>query len=593
MRKLFNDCNSGASGTLCDAYRQIIALFQKNYNTYADPNGKFASCRQAWTINDDIGMIQHIYGWVPFNEGCTTQFGANANDLFTTAGSKQEFDRLQMLYIHTLQYVADGSFNPYVKLIHDPKYLDMAAYAFSIDDAIGFQSYRGDGLLITFAGCGSQTAGLHPCKALDRNDRVVVSMGVRINGVPEWAAFGICSNDADSGQFDPLFASVVFYPQQYPCMFTATDLAGKKYQLVVQTPPQPASPGLTVSCSGVTIPLWCNQAQVAQIPPDPQKNYINADTVIGVPTTHDFNGDNKSDILWRNVSNGGVAMWLMNTQLVQNALGVGSLPSDWQIVGQRDFDGDGKADILWRDNNGGVVMWLIDATNLNNPIKASLGVGSLPVDWTVRGTGDFDGDGKGDILWRNANGGVAIWLMNGATIKASLGVGSMTTDWVVAGVGDFNGDGKSDILWYNTISGNMSMWLLNGATILSSPNVGSLPPATGWSIAGTGDFNADGKSDILFHNSNGGVAMLLMFGGTVLKSLGVGNVPSEWAIAETGNFDGIYLNLSDILWYRASDGAVAMWLIDANRAPQDGFIRAALGVGSVPTVWQIQALNAD
>ena len=42
-------------------------------------------------------------------------------------------------------------------------------------------------------------------------------------------------------------------------------------------------------------------------------------------------------------------------------------------------------------------------------------------DWKVDGTGDFDGDGKADIVWRyygtvDAPGTTIIWYMDGATI---------------------------------------------------------------------------------------------------------------------------------------------------------------------------------
>ena len=41
-------------------------------------------------------------------------------------------------------------------------------------------------------------------------------------------------------------------------------------------------------------------------------------------------------------------------------------------------------------------------------------------DWRVTHVGDFDGDGKADILWRNTNGAVTVWLMDGINMKKAL-----------------------------------------------------------------------------------------------------------------------------------------------------------------------------
>ena len=42
------------------------------------------------------------------------------------------------------------------------------------------------------------------------------------------------------------------------------------------------------------------------------------------------------------------------------------------------------------------------------------GVGVNPgPSWKIKDAGDFNGDGKSDILWQNDNGAPAIWLMDG------------------------------------------------------------------------------------------------------------------------------------------------------------------------------------
>jgi len=33
----------------------------------------------------------------------------------------------------------------------------------------------------------------------------------------------------------------------------------------------------------------------------------------------------------------------------------------------------------------------------------------VPGGWNIEGVGDFDGNGKDDILWRNDNATVAVW----------------------------------------------------------------------------------------------------------------------------------------------------------------------------------------
>jgi len=297
--------------------------------------------------------------------------------------------------------------------------------------------------------------------------------------------------------------------------------------------------------------------------------------------SHDFNGDAKSDILFRNTGSPSstVAMWLMNGGSILSSGSVATIPNSYSIIGQRDFDGDGDTDLLWRDTSGNLYMWFMNGLT----ISSSAALGNVPNTWTVMGTADMNGDGNGDILWQDSSGDVAIWFMNGSQISSSTILGTVppSSNWSIvwATVGT--------ILWKNTSADpyTYSVWLVNGSTTQSA-GIGSVP--SNWVVQGMGDFNGDGVPDILWRDSTAGTVAiwLLNSGGTVQSTATVNVVPtsSTWAINETGDYDGN--GMSDILWVDGS-GNVAIWFMNG------ATIASTANLGNVGTSWTVQAQSAE
>ena len=58
--------------------------------------------------------------------------------------------------------------------------------------------------------------------------------------------------------------------------------------------------------------------------------------------------------------------------------------------------------------------------------------------------------------------------------------------WAVAGIGDFNGDGKDDVVWRNASAGTNTIWLsANSATSMAVASVSHLA-----TIAAVDDYTA-------------------------------------------------------------------------------------------------------
>lgn len=159
---------------------------------------------------------------------------------------------------------------------------------------------------------------------------------------------------------------------------------------------------------------------------------------------------------------------------------------------------------------------------------------------------DFNGDGKPDIAFSIGTpvpqGGVLLGNGDGTFRPASSSVLQLTATGPLL-VGDFNGDGKPDLVFaaYSTV-----IYLGNGDGTFGSPiNVNACAGTTDYVSIQVGDFNRDGKTDILC-----GTSLLLSNGDGSFSSGGtVGTVPME-SVVLVADFNGD--GVPDVLLRRLS-----------------------------------------
>lgn len=197
----------------------------------------------------------------------------------------------------------------------------------------------------------------------------------------------------------------------------------------------------------------------------------------------DFNADGRDELLAINPSNG----W--HHTIRYNG-------SSWQWI-----EGDGSGQIHW---------W-----NLSTDDKYL--------------TGDFDGDGKDDLLAINpSNGWHHTMEYNGSSWQWVEGnVSGQIHWWNLAAndkyvVGDFNGDGKDNLLainpngWHHLMSFNGSSWQHIAG--------GSGGQIHWWNISSAdkfvgGDFNDDGQDELLAINPSNGWSHTMRYNGSSFQFL--------------------------------------------------------------------------
>ena len=225
----------------------------------------------------------------------------------------------------------------------------------------------------------------------------------------------------------------------------------------------------------------------------------------------DFNNDNNTDLFLQNPSTGAIASWFMQGKAKAGGVAFSlSPPTEYALVGAGDFNRDGNTTLVLQSNvSNQVVFWYTSGTN-HATISGGDFITTIPASgWKVVGVGEFNGDGKSDLVFQNqTTNQVAIWYMNGAKYQGGVLLPfTPLAGWKAVGTGDFNGDGFTDVVFQNQTSNQLALWYLKGATYLDGV-VLTAAPAAGWKVVGVGDYNGDGSADLLFQNPASSLAAI-------------------------------------------------------------------------------------
>jgi hypothetical protein len=275
----------------------------------------------------------------------------------------------------------------------------------------------------------------------------------------------------------------------------------------------------------------------------------------------DVTNDGLGDLIYQNANTGRLEVLVSGggspVTVASTAVNINSTNTTWNAIGTGQFTPDAtgpaaRASGILLQNTATQDLEVITSITAATPTTTAVGTAGAFTGYTAITAGDFNGDAASDILLQNAAGATEIAFLNGTagspigTVDSIQAVtGGPGAGWKAVSSGDFNTDGKSDILYQNTTTGAVEVDLMNGSKVTSSADFNT----TGLTAIGTGDFNGDGKSDILFQAANGSAVIWTMDGTTNTGSFTAakpGTANQAYVVKGAEDIDGN--GVSDILW---------------------------------------------
>ena len=168
----------------------------------------------------------------------------------------------------------------------------------------------------------------------------------------------------------------------------------------------------------------------------------------------DFDGDGADDVMLFSRIRGEVEIWGLRGAAIARRSRLGGHTGAWSVAVAADTDGDGRGEFVWMDE--------LDRTlERRDPAQTAARIlGRLGEGWRVIGAAHLDSGAAARLVVHNATtGATQAWAVDAQGRMTVRELPSSLAPRTFAGSGDYDGDGREDLVWVDPARGAITLWL--------------------------------------------------------------------------------------------------------------------------------------